>query len=119
MTVFKISVILRVYKYILYMTKNPFYNALAAGAYIVIIVNVIFFGTRLLPQGANETIFIPMGMLSLFTLSAAVMGYIFLYEPILYLIEGKKREALKLFLKTVGSFGVITAVFLLLAFLMR
>lgn len=41
-------------------------------------------------------------------LSALVMGYIFCYKPIQLLVEGKKVEALNLFLKTTGLFALVT-----------
>jgi len=43
-----------------------------------------------------------MAMLSLFTLSAAVMGYLFAAEPIMMYLDGKKKEAVNFFFTTVG-----------------
>jgi hypothetical protein len=90
------------------MTKNPYINALAALVYIVGIVTLIFYGGPMI--GGQETIFIPMAMLSLFVLSAALMAYIFLYTPALLAVEGKYKEATTLFLTTVAAFAVATAV---------
>lgn len=97
------------------MTKNPFYNALAALGYIVLIVlgmNAISGVQRDLGE-----IIMPIIMLSLLTLSAAVMVYIFGYQPLLLFLEDKKKEAISLFLKTVGIFGVIT-LFIVLIYLL-
>jgi len=44
------------------------------------------------------------------------MAFLFFYQPLLLLIEGKKKEAVTLFMKTVGVFAVITAVALALLF---
>ena len=96
------------------MTKNPIINAAVAMAYIAIVSILMFFGTRNLPK--QDTFLDPIAVLSLFTLSAAVMGYIFAYEPFQLYFDGKKKEALGLFLKTVASFGVITAILLALLF---
>ncbi len=60
----------------------------------------------------------PVMVISLFTLSAAVMGYIFLYQPIRMYFDNKKEEAVSLFLKTVGSFGAITVGICLVYFLL-
>jgi hypothetical protein len=94
------------------MTKNPFLNALAACAYIVALVSAIFYGGPFL--GAEDTVFIPMAMLSLFVFSAALMGYIFLYQPIAMFIDGQKKEAVTLFLSTSAIFGGITMVLFIL-----
>lgn len=96
------------------MTKNPFLNALAAIAYILIIVLVMFYGTRNLEP--NDSILAPMAAISLFTLSAAVMGYIFCYQPAQLYFANKKKQAVDLFLRTVGAFGVVTALILGLLF---
>lgn len=96
------------------MTTNPFYNALAAAAYIVAFVSgMAWVGSRLAPL--PDTIFAPMVMLSLFVLSAAVMGYLFLYNPLALLVEGKRIAAVKLFLYTVGIFAVFTILIALAA----
>lgn len=85
------------------MTKNPFLNALAALGYIVGLVLAVFWGGPIL--GPEETVLIPMAMLSLFVFSAAAMGYIFLYQPVTMYLDGHKREALDLFLMTLAIFG--------------
>ena len=93
------------------MTRNPFANALAAAGYIVLIVLVV--STIVEGTEGPDTILIPMTMLSLFVLSAAVMGYIFLAQPIMLYLEGHKKEAVDFFLKTVGMFACMTVAFLL------
>ena len=97
------------------MSKNPIINALSASSYIVIIVTVMNFVSQT-QRHKPDTIFAPITFLSLFTLSAAVMGYLFLYQPLQLFIEGKKKEAVNLFVKTVGVFAAFTAVVLILLF---
>jgi hypothetical protein len=96
------------------MTKNPFLNALAAGAYIIIIGLVMDWGTKMAPKGPS--LIAPIAVISLFTLSAAVMGYLFCYQPIQFYFDGKKKIAILLFLQTVAVFGILTAVALGLLF---
>lgn len=96
------------------MTKNPLVNAIAALGYIIAVSLFMFYGTQNLPR--EDTIFAPIAAVSLFTLSAAVMAYVFFYNPVLLLVSGKKKEAVDLFLKTVGFFGVITVGLLALNF---
>lgn len=98
------------------MIRNPFINALAATVYIAIVVLVMQYGSRIVSDAeaaGTETIIMPIAFLSLFTLSAAMMGYLFLYQPLQLLMGGEKQKAVKLFLQTVGVFAGIT----LLAFL--
>ena len=54
--------------------------------------------------------------LSLLTLSVAVMAFLFFYQPLLLFISGNRKEAVNLFVKTVGIFAAITAVALILLF---
>jgi hypothetical protein len=97
------------------MTKNPIINGVAAEIYIVLVVAVMSWGTRL-SVGKDNTFLAPLAVISLFTLSAAVMGYIFGLQPIQLYLEGKKKAAVNLFLQTVATFGVLTAVVLGLMF---
>jgi heme O synthase-like polyprenyltransferase len=94
------------------MSKNPFYNALSATTYVILIV---FLLTLMMSNVSTEdSIIIPIIMISLLTLSVAVMGYIFFYQPVLLFIDKKREEAIKLFLQSVGMFGVITGVIVIL-----
>jgi len=97
------------------MTKNPFINALSASAYIILVVSVMTFVTQPL-RNKPDTFFAPITMLFVLTLSVAVMAYLFFYQPLLLFIEGKKKEAVDLFVKTGGIFAAITAVVLILLF---
>jgi hypothetical protein len=63
-----------------------------------------------------DTFFAPITVLFVLTLSVAVMAFLFFYQPLLLFIEGKKKEAVNLFVKTVGIFAAITAVVLILLF---
>lgn len=95
------------------MKKSFTYAALAA-LYIATIVS----GINLLAPfvGQNETIAIPMAALSLFVLSAAIMGFLFISEPILLCFENKREEAKRFFLGTVGYFACFFVLFGIVAF---
>ncbi|MDE2399971.1 MAG: hypothetical protein KGL67_03115 [Patescibacteria group bacterium] len=96
--------------------KKPFIHALAAALYIVIIVLVMNVVTSILP---GKTLLIPMAVLSLFVLSAAVMGFLFLSEPIQLYMGGKQKEAVAFFGKTVGFFACFVIVFLIFLLLKK
>ncbi|MFA6585412.1 MAG: hypothetical protein WCS97_03140 [Candidatus Paceibacterota bacterium] len=94
------------------MSKNPFVNALAASGYISLIATAIFNSPTYITD--NELgMMAPILFLSLFVFSAAMMGYFFVYQPFLLLIEGDKKGATKLFLTTVFAFAGITGTMLL------
>ncbi len=87
--------------------KKPFLHALIAVLYIVSLVLIVNLTSKIPPK---ETIIIPMAMLSLFVLSVAVMGFLFLSEPLQLLIEKKKQEAIIFFTKTVGFFALFAII---------
>ncbi|KKP28559.1 MAG: hypothetical protein UR15_C0025G0008 [Parcubacteria group bacterium GW2011_GWA2_31_28] len=95
------------------MSKNPIINALGASAYIVLVVTAMTFLTQPL-RNKPDTIFAPITMLSLLTLSVIVMAYLFFYQPLQLLIEGKKKAAVNLFIKTMGVFAAFTFLALIL-----
>lgn len=96
------------------MTKNPFVNAFVAILYIIVIASVMFYGIE--HTGPVKSVIAPIVVVSLFTLSAAVMGYLFLYQPLRLYLDGKKKDAVNLFLQTVAVFAGITVLILVLFF---
>lgn len=96
------------------MTKNPLINALTATLYIAIITVLINYGPRAIEK--TDSPLVPVAMISLFTLSAAIMGYLFLYQPLGLFLAGDKKTALNLFLKTVGVFAVVTIILFFIVF---
>ncbi len=97
------------------MSKNPFINALGAAVYISLVVTVMNFIMQT-QRNKPDTVFAPLVVLSMLTLSAAVMAYLFFYQPLQLLIDGKKKEAVNLFVQTVGVFAVFTVIVLDLLF---
>jgi hypothetical protein len=99
------------------MTKNPFYNALFAIAYIMVLITAVF-STPASLVGQRESFFVPIGMLGLLVLSVALMAYLFFYQPVIMLIEGERQKAVKLFLQTVGIFAVETGLVLIISIIL-
>ena len=97
------------------MSKNPSINALSASAYIFLVASIINLVSQT-QKNKPDTFFAPVAFLSLLTLSAAIMAYLFFYQPLQLFIEGKKKEAVNLFIQTVGIFGAITLVVWILIF---
>lgn len=88
--------------------KNPIVNALCATLYIVGVVHVMQYLTGTLPPGSSESILVPIAMLSLFVLSVAVMGYLFILPGAEFYFAGQKAEGIRLFLGTVMVFAICT-----------
>lgn len=86
--------------------KKPILYAFVATVYIVLLVSIVNFTSQL---KLKETILMPMTMLGVFVLSAAVMGFLFLSEPLTLYLDGKKQEALLFFGKIVGFFACFVA----------
>lgn len=89
------------------MTKNPLLNALGASSYIVLVVSLMSYISQ--TQGNKpDTFLAPIIFLSMFTLSVAVMAFMFFYQPLLLIIDKKKKQAVTLFIQTVGIFAAFT-----------
>ena len=97
------------------MTKNPILNAIAALAYIVIVSSVMFYAPKIGEHG-DDSVFAPIAVLSLFTLSAAFMAYVFFYQPFQLYFDGKKKQAIELAFKSFVSFAAVTVIVLALLF---
>jgi hypothetical protein len=89
------------------MKINPFTNALAAGIYILAVVGIIY---TLQSPNTPDTILAPIFLLSLLTLSAAVMAFLFFYQPLRLYFDDKRQEALSYFVKTVSCFAVMVLI---------
>lgn len=92
------------------MLNKPIINALVAIIYIVAIVLVIG-GISNLSVEDKAGLMIPIAMLSLFTLSTAVMGYLFIFTPVTLYLDGKKKESVNYLLQTIGWFAGMTFLF--------
>jgi len=90
------------------MTKNPVINALAALLYIVLVVSLLYYAPMYIHVA--DSIFIPIAFLSLFVFSAASMSYIFLCQPLQFLLEGEYKKSVHLFIKTLMAFALSAVV---------
>lgn len=95
------------------MSRNPFLNALAASGYVALVGLFFSFVPRLFPEPTNS---LPpaIGILTLFVFSAAIMGYIVIGMPLRMFLEGEKKEAVALFMKTLFAFAVLGIVLVVL-----
>jgi hypothetical protein len=90
------------------MTLNPYYNAIFALGYVTLVVSLMRLGAYFGAPDTPDNVLIPIGMLSLFVLSATAMAYIFFYQPVMLFLDGKREDAVRLFVRTVAVFAVLT-----------
>lgn len=96
------------------MSKNPFYNAIVAISYIVILISIAstaqgFWG------GPKDSILYPMIVLSTLVFSVALMAYLFFYQPVMMFIEGHREKGVKLFFQTLGIFAAAILILLIIS----
>lgn len=87
--------------------KNPYVNSLIAEIYIVALVLIMSLFAK---PNTPDTFFDSIAALSIFVLSAAVMGYLFFGQPLELYLDGKRKEATSFFFKTVFGFAVMTVI---------
>ncbi len=82
-------------------------HALGTVAYVTLVASFFFYATPLLGPDTKETVFIPIAMLLFFLVSATVTGSLVLGRPILWYLDGKRKEAVHLLFATVGGLAVM------------
>lgn len=93
------------------MKKTGLLNALGTLVYIIVVATLIQNGDRLF--GDMDNFVGPIAFLLLFTLSAVVVGSLVLGKPIMLYLDGKKKEAVTLFMQTaswLAGFTILTIV---------
>ena len=86
--------------------KNPYLNSIYAELYILILVA----GARVFatPNTPDNNFFDPIVALSILVLSVAIMGFLFIGEPLQLYLSGEKKMAVSFFMKTVLGFAILT-----------
>ena len=93
--------------------KYALINALSTVLYITIIASLLYsFSSN--PPNYSEGVLIPIAMLMLFVFSAAFTGLLVFGRPIVWYLEGKKKEALSLLGYTLGIFLMATIIIFLI-----
>lgn len=82
-------------------------NALWTVLYIILVGTLFNSAPAIFGRG-DDTVFIPIIMLLLFVLSASITGGLILGRPILWYLDGKKKDALILLGYTLGIFFIVT-----------
>jgi hypothetical protein len=95
--------------------KNPILkfaalNALGTALYIALVSSFIFYAGDIFEDAPKETVLIPIAMLLLLVLSASITSLLVLGRPILWYLDGEKKEAVSLLIATLGFLFLITLV---------
>lgn len=90
--------------------KNAFWQAAATTGYISLVASFFFTAHDLLGWVKEPSISIPIFMLSLFVFSAAMTGSLVVGQPLLWYIDGRRREAVILFVSTLIFFFLFTII---------
>ncbi|MEK6945553.1 MAG: hypothetical protein AABW63_02055 [Nanoarchaeota archaeon] len=90
--------------------KHAIINAFATSVYVATIATLMYLGGKGSFGTANDSVFIPISMLMLFVFSAALTGFLVFGRPVMWYLDGKKREALYLIIYTLGILMALTIV---------
>ena len=95
--------------------KTAALNAILTALYIILIASFLFYAQKFLGQ-KPDTVLAPIVMLCLLVFSASVTGLLIFGKPVLWYLDGKKKEAITLLIYTLGVFLVITVAALCVLF---
>lgn len=83
-------------------------NALGTTVYVFLISQILQNAEHIF--GKMNKSLAPLAFLLMFVLSAAITGGLVLGRPLLWYLDGKKTEAVKLFLATIAWLAIITLI---------
>lgn len=92
--------------------KTATINAVLTALYVSAISTFFFNIEKIFDNSKPDTVLAPIMMLSLLVFSASLVGALIFGRPILWYLDGKKKEAVSLFFYTLGIFFAITIVVL-------
>lgn len=91
-------------------------HALGTALYVVLVASFLSYTPVIFGAEKEDTFLIPIAMLLLLVLSASITGSLVLGRPILWYLDGKKKDAVSLLVATLGFLFLLTVcAFLVLA----
>ena len=91
--------------------KYTLINALIAAGYIALVAFIMNNINRIVPPDVSDaspqSILPAIGFITLFVVSAAVMGLTIFGQPVMWYLDGRKKEAVNLVLSTVGFLAIL------------
>ena len=98
------------------LKKWAIIDSLGTTAYIILIVSFIYFLGQIQAE-SGESILVSIAMLMLFVFSAAFTGSLVFGRPILWYLDGRKKDAFYLLAYTLGillALTILVFIFLLI-----
>jgi hypothetical protein len=83
-------------------------NALGTALYIGLVASLLFYAQNIFGENKEDIVLIPIAMLLLFVVSASITGSLVLGRPILWYLDGQKKEAVSLLIATIGFLFAFT-----------
>jgi hypothetical protein len=99
------------------LLKWSLIDSVAVLAYIFLVVLFMRHAEKIF--GKVDTILTGVAVLSLFVLSAAVTSALVLGRPVLFYLDGLKKEAIKLFCLTVGWLFVFLVITMTISYFIK
>lgn len=90
--------------------KYAVLNALGTLLYIALVASFLSHTAQIFGNSPEHIVLIPIAMLLLFVCSASITAGLVLGRPVLWYLDGKKKEAVQLFIVTVGCLFLATFV---------
>ena len=88
-------------------------SASLAFFYIILIASFLTYIPSVVKYEVENSVLVPIIMLSLLVLSVAIMGTLIFGRPVLWYLDGKKGEAVRLLLGTIVFFFIYILIILL------
>lgn len=96
--------------------KHALLNSLLTAGYIVLISLAINLLGNKFP-GPDKPLITPIAMLLLFVFSAALTGFLVFGKPILWYLDGRKKQAVSLLLYTLAILFALVVISFIILFL--
>lgn len=87
--------------------KNASLNAGLTLLYVVLITTFMSYMQKIFGENTPDPFLIPTAMLLLFVASASITGFLVLGRPIMWYLDGKKKEAVYLLGTTIACLFVL------------
>jgi len=97
---------------------KTFRNATGAAVYIFLVSLVMRNGEKLFGQG-DDNILMPFAILLLFSLSAAVVGWLIFGQSVTFFLEGKRKDGVSAAVYNIGWLAMYAILGLLTLFVLK
>ena len=91
------------------ITKAALIHAVATAAYVALVGSFLFYGGKS-GFGRSDTALIPVALLMLLVLSVAMVGVLLFGRPVLWCLDGRRKDVLALLVRTLVFFFALTVI---------